>query len=100
MGAPPMENRQLYFDASPISYATFANNKIGVLLVTGTEDDLVDPQGAYRCVPARAQAGWLLRAPVHRARRAALLDERSDRGAESYSGFLAPRLMRFLAEKL
>ena len=33
---------RLYFDASPISYATFANNAIGVLLVTGTEDDLVD----------------------------------------------------------
>src|SRR6202049_3174078 len=35
-GAPPMADRQLYFDASPISYATLANNKIGVLLVTGT----------------------------------------------------------------
>src|SRR5580698_8656964 len=43
-GAPPMENRQLYFDASPISYATFASNKIGVLLATGTADDLVDPK--------------------------------------------------------
>ena len=26
MGVPPMENRQAYFDASPISYATFDNN--------------------------------------------------------------------------
>ena len=42
IGASPMENRQIYFDASPISYATYDNNKIGVLLVTGTEDDLVD----------------------------------------------------------
>ena len=42
IGVAPMENRQIYFDASPINYATYANNAIGVLLVTGTEDDLVD----------------------------------------------------------
>ncbi len=81
MGASPMENRQLYFDASPISYATLANNAIGVLLVTGTEDDLVDRKAADRSVPACAQAGRLFRAADHRARRAALLDERSDRRA-------------------
>ena len=81
MGASPMENRQLYFDASPISYATFANNAIGVLLVTGTEDALVDRKTADRSVRACAQAGRLLRAALHRARRAALLDERSDRRA-------------------
>jgi len=44
IGAPPMANRQTYFDASPVSYATYANNGIGVLLATGTEDDLVDPK--------------------------------------------------------
>src|SRR5580692_9420762 len=32
LGAAPPENRQLYFDASPISYATYANNKTAVLL--------------------------------------------------------------------
>src|SRR5690349_3024631 len=32
IGAPPMADRQRYFDASPISYATYANNGIGVLL--------------------------------------------------------------------
>ena len=62
MGAPPMENRQLYFDASPISYATFANNKIGVLLVTGTQDDLVDPkEQTYPFQLALNQAGFFVR---------------------------------------
>ena len=28
----PMEDRKLYFEASPISYATFANNKVAVFL--------------------------------------------------------------------
>jgi acetyl esterase/lipase len=42
LGAAPPANRQLYFDASPLSYATYANNKTAVLLAYGTEDDLVD----------------------------------------------------------
>src|SRR6266446_10054935 len=32
LGATLPEDRQLYFDASPISYATYANNKTAVLL--------------------------------------------------------------------
>ena len=42
LGASPMENPRLYFDASPINYATVANNQIGVFLSVGTEDDLVN----------------------------------------------------------
>ena len=42
MGASPMDDPKLYFEASSINYATFANNHIGVLLSVGTEDDLVD----------------------------------------------------------
>ena len=42
MGATPMDDPKLYFDASPINYATFANNQISVFLGVGTEDDLVE----------------------------------------------------------
>jgi acetyl esterase/lipase len=68
IGAPPMANRQLYFDASPISYATYANNAVAVLLATGTEDDLVDrktqtepfqltlKQAGFSCGPALCPA--------------------------------------------
>ncbi len=55
LGASPMDDPRLYFDASPINYATFANNQIGVF--------------------------ELLRAHLHRAGRAALLGRRPDRGA-------------------
>jgi acetyl esterase/lipase len=100
MGVPPMENRQLYFDASPISYATFANNKIGVLLVTGTEDDLVDPkEHTYPFQLALKQAGFFVRpCIVPGAPHYWMNDPIEEPG--SYSGFLAPRLLRFLAEKL
>ena len=78
MGAAPMDDPQLYFEASPINYATFANNQIGVLLSVGTEDDLVDRR-AHRCLPAAVEAGELLRPHLHRAGRAALLAQRPDR---------------------
>jgi acetyl esterase/lipase len=100
LGAPPMESRQLYFDASPISYATFASNKIGVLLVTGTQDDLVDPKAHTEPFTlALKQAGFFVRpCIVHGAPHYWMNDPIEEPG--SYSGFLAPRLMRFLAEKL
>jgi acetyl esterase/lipase len=100
LGAPPAENRQLYFDASPISYATFANNKIGVLLVTGTRDDLVDPEAHTEPFQlALKQANFFVRpCIVHGAPHYWMNDPIDEPG--SYSDFLAPRLMRFLAEKL
>jgi acetyl esterase/lipase len=42
MGCAPMDDPRRYFDASPINYATFANNHIGVFLSVATEDDLVN----------------------------------------------------------
>jgi acetyl esterase/lipase len=100
LGVPPMENRQLYFDASPVSYATYANNKLAVLLVTGTEDDLVDRKAQTEPFQlALKQAGFFVRpCIVHGAPHYWMNDPIEEPG--SYSGFLAPRLMRFLAEKL
>jgi acetyl esterase/lipase len=100
LGAPPMENRQLYFDASPISYATFASNKIGVLLATGTADDLVDPkQHTEPLTLALKQAGFFVRPCVVQGAPHYWMNDPIEE-PESYSGFLAPRLMRFLGEKL
>ena len=62
IGASPMENRQLYFDASPVSYATYANNKTAVLLACGTEDDLVDRKAHTDAfLRALKQAGFFAR---------------------------------------
>jgi acetyl esterase/lipase len=100
LGAPPAENRQLYFDASPISYATFANNKIGVLLVTGTQDDLVDPKAHTEPFQlALKQANFFVRPCIVDGAPHYWMNDPIDE-PDSYSGFLAPRLLRFLAEKL
>jgi acetyl esterase/lipase len=100
LGASPMENRKLYFDASAISYATYANNQVAVLLGFGTEDDLVDRK-AHSEVFLRAlkQAGFFARSCVVQGSGHYWLSDPLDETG-SYSGFFAPRLLRFLAEKL
>ncbi len=100
MGVPPMENRQLYFDASPLSYATFANNAIGVLLVTGTEDDLVDRKAQTDPFQlALKQAGFFVRPCIVPGAPHYWMNDPIDEPG-SLTGFVAPRLLRFLAERL
>jgi dipeptidyl aminopeptidase/acylaminoacyl peptidase len=95
-----MENRQLYFDATPISYATFANNKISVLLATGTADDLVDPaEHTQPFMLALKQAGFFVRPCIVQGAPHYWMNDPIEE-PESYAGFLAPRLLRFLGEKL
>ena len=44
LGASPMQNRRVFFDASPVSYATVdKREKTRFLLIHGTNDDIVDP---------------------------------------------------------
>jgi acetyl esterase/lipase len=100
LGAALPENRQLYFDASPISYATYANNKTAVLLAYGTEDDLVDRRPHSQAfLKALKQAGFFARSCVVQGAGHYWLSDPLDETG-SYTGFFMPRLTRFLAEKL
>jgi acetyl esterase/lipase len=100
LGAAPPDDRQLYFDASPISYATYANNKTAVLLAFGTEDDLVDRKPHSEAfLKALKQAGFFARSCVVQGAGHYWLSDPLDETG-SYTGFFAPRLLRFLAEKL
>lgn len=99
-GAPLPENRQLYFDASPISYAVTANNKVAVHLSVGTEDDLVDRRANTDAfVLALKQAGFFVRTTILQGAPHYWGSDPIEEPS-SFSGFLAPRLVRFLAEKL
>jgi len=42
LGTSPMSNRKVFFESSPISYATVDKNSTRFLLVHGTNDDVVD----------------------------------------------------------
>lgn len=100
IGAAPMDDRRIFFDASPISYATCANNKTAVFLACGTEDDLVNRQAQTDAfLLALKQAGFFVRTCILQgAPHYWMSDPIEEPG--SFSGFLAPRLVRFLAEKL
>jgi acetyl esterase/lipase len=100
MGAAPMDDPRLYFDASPVNYVTFANNQIGVFLSVGTEDDLVNRRAQTDAFLLRLkQANFFVRpCIVQGAPHYWLSDPIEEPG--SYSGFLAPRLIRFLQERL
>ena len=60
-----MQDRRLYFEASPISHATIANNKTAVYLSWGTEDDVVDYRTqSLEFLQALKQAGFNVRTCV------------------------------------
>ena len=56
LGVTPMQNRKVYFESSPLSYATVDRNRTRFLLVHGTDDDIVDKAQA-EAVLDRAQPG-------------------------------------------
>jgi acetyl esterase/lipase len=100
LGAAPAQDRKLYFDASPISYAVTSNNKTAAYICWGTEDDVVDPRTqSQEFLLALKQAGFTARpCIVHGAPHYWLSDPIEEPG--SHSGFLAPRLLRFMKEQL
>jgi acetyl esterase/lipase len=100
LGASPMQDRRIYFDASPLSHAVIGNNQTAVYLGWGTEDDVVDHRAqSHAFLLALKQAGFNVRScVVHGAPHYWLSDPIEEHG--SHSGFLAPRLLRFLAERL
>jgi len=99
LGAALPESRRLYFDASPVSYATYANNKTAVLLAYGTEDDLVDRRHSEAFLKALKQAGFFARSCVVQGAGHYWLSDPLDE-AGSYPGLFMPRLIRFLVERL
>jgi acetyl esterase/lipase len=100
LGASPMENRDLYYEASPLNWTMIRNNQADFLVVWGTADDIADHRtqslpfvtalkraGTYtRTVPIEGAPHFWISEPIDEPR--------------SYTGFLAPRLLRFLSERL
>src|SRR6185503_20180014 len=65
LGKSPIDDRRIYFDASPISYATARQGGPSFLLIWGTDDDIVDhPQQAIPFRDALKQAQFFTRTLV------------------------------------
>jgi acetyl esterase/lipase len=101
LGAPPYADRQLYVDASPISYVRYAANKLPVFLAWGTADVVVNPRlQSEPFLRALKQAGFAVReCPIEGAGHFWFGEEPLDE-AGSFNSFLAPRLLRFFQRHL
>jgi acetyl esterase/lipase len=100
MGCAPMDDPRRYFEASPVNYATFANNQIGVFLSVGTEDDLVNRRAQTDAFLLKLkQANFFVRTCIVQGAPHYWLNDPIEEPG-SYSGFMAPRLLRFLQERL
>jgi acetyl esterase/lipase len=100
LGKSPMESKQLFYEASPLTYTTIDNNQTAFLVVWGTEDDIVDPlsqSGVF--VTALKQAGFFVRTVIVPGAPHFWMWDPIDEPT-SYTGFLAPRLLRFLQNQL
>jgi acetyl esterase/lipase len=97
LGASPMQNRRVYFDASPISYATIDRNALRILLIHGTDDDIVDPQtqsGAF--LTALMQSGFFVRRIIIPGAGHFWSSEPFESEPHGYAATAIPRMVRFL----
>ena len=99
LGAPPSVDRKLYFDGSPLSYAVKSSSSVSVLLANGTEDDVVDRAQTDAFFLALKQSGNFVRRYVMQGAGHYWLTDPIDEPG-SYSALFAPRLLRFLGERL
>jgi acetyl esterase/lipase len=95
LGASPAVNRKVFFEGSPISYATVDKNTTRFLLVYGTNDDIVDP--ATQSEPfliALKQAQFVARTVVIPGAGHFWITEPLDPG--SFGAYAGPRVLSFL----
>jgi len=100
LGASLIDDRRIYFDASPLSHVSSKNNGTAFLLAWGTEDDVVDNREQSEAfLEALKQAGHYVRSVVVAGAPHFWIGDPLDE-AGSHSGFFAPRLLRFLQARL
>jgi acetyl esterase/lipase len=99
IGFPPMQDRLAWYAASPIAHATFANNSTSFLLSYGTHDDNVDPGQSEAFLMALKQAHFYVRTVIVQSAPHFWMADPVEE-PNSFAGFLAPRLLRFLAQRL
>jgi acetyl esterase/lipase len=99
LGVAPMDDRRTFFDASPMSYATMANNSTAFLLAYGTEDDIVDRAQSDDFLLALKQAKFWARNAVIQGWGHYWMGTNPADPATG-AGLFAPRLLRFLEDML
>ena len=97
LGAAPHTDRKVFFDASPINYATVARNSTRFLLIHGTDDDIVDPPTqSIAFLNALNQASFYVRRVIITGAGHFFVTDPVD--DTSFGGFAGPRVLRFLED--
>ena len=100
VGTSPLQNRRIFFEASPLSHVLEANNETAFLVAWGRADDVVDPATQSQpFVEALKQAGFFVRTTVLNEAPHYWLGEPLEETG-SFPGFFAPRLLRFLRARV
>ena len=100
LGVSAIDDKRTYFDASPLSYVSARDNATAFLVVWGTADDIVDCRSQSEAfLEALKQARFFAR-PVVLAGAPHFWCADPIEEVGSHSGFLAPRLLRFLQTRL
>ena len=95
LGVTPMQNRKVYFESSPVSYATIDRNRTRFLLVHGTDDDIVDKAQAEVFWTALNQAGFYSRRVILPGAGHFFASDPHDMPG-SFSGWRRRRILQFL----
>ena len=100
LGKSPMESKHIYYEASPFTYTTIERNQTAFLVVWGTEDDIVEAHTQSEAfVTALKQAGFFVRTVIVPGAPHFWMWDPLDEPT-SFTGFVAPRLLRFLQQQL
>jgi acetyl esterase/lipase len=101
LGAPPMQNRRVYFDASPISHTTMDHKGARFLLIHGTADDVVDPATQSQAFQnALNQSGIFVRRFVIPGAGHFWASDPFEGEIGGYGATTAPTILRFLEDAL
>ena len=100
LGKTPWEDRKLYFDASPMSYAQNSNRGPSFLITYGTEDDIVDRIQSDNFLIALKQAGFFARTVVMQGIGHFWFTGDPVEDPRGTTAQLAPRMLRFFKDRL
>jgi acetyl esterase/lipase len=100
LGASPMQNRKIYFESSPISYATVDHNRSRFFLINGTADDIVSPSQSQAFWQALNAAGIYSRRVVLPGVGHFFSSDPFENEPGSPGAVVAPRMLRFLEGSL
>jgi acetyl esterase/lipase len=95
IGAPPAKDRRVYFEASPVSYATVDKNRTRYFLIAGKEDDIVDPKQASDFLTLLKQAGFNANIALLPGAGHGWIQEPVD-DPSTFISIVSPRVLRFL----